>query len=243
METIVEKFILQLEAQLAERQHRDHARAGRAALARAEGLRPGLRRAAARARHPDGGAGSADRRDPVRPARARRDRDDWLEERNLAFGFEARTPAPRASEPSRPTRMSTESAMGQRSRDSRKGRRPPLVGAAGRRQRARAAASASKPTYVEELERQLAEKDRIAQEYIANTGRPRPNSKNHACGSDGNLEGHRAGTARDPGGSARGRGQPRSRARCRRQSPSPERCSRASRWSSASSWRSSEGSA
>ena len=30
METIVEKFILQLEAQLAERRHRDHARARRA---------------------------------------------------------------------------------------------------------------------------------------------------------------------------------------------------------------------
>ena len=49
--------------------HRDHARARGARVARGEGLRPGLRRAAAGARDPDRGARSADRRNPVRPAR------------------------------------------------------------------------------------------------------------------------------------------------------------------------------
>ena len=50
METIVEKFILQLEAQLAERRVAITLEPeARAWLAR-EGLRPGLRRAAARAR-------------------------------------------------------------------------------------------------------------------------------------------------------------------------------------------------
>ena len=50
METIVEKFILQLEAQLAERHVAITLDAGGARLAGDEGLRPGLRRAAARAR-------------------------------------------------------------------------------------------------------------------------------------------------------------------------------------------------
>ncbi len=51
---------------------RDHAHAGSARVARREGLRPGLRRAAARARRPERGPRSADGRDPVRPARERR---------------------------------------------------------------------------------------------------------------------------------------------------------------------------
>ena len=76
METIVEKFVLQLEAQLAER----HVAITLTPEARAwlaeEGLRPGLRRAAARARRPEGSARSADRRDSVRQARARRHGDD-----------------------------------------------------------------------------------------------------------------------------------------------------------------------
>ena len=42
-----------------------------------EGLRSRLRRAAARAGRPARGARSADRRDPLRPARARRHGDDW----------------------------------------------------------------------------------------------------------------------------------------------------------------------
>ena len=76
METIVEKFILQLEAQLAERRVAFVAGAGGAGVAGEEGLRPGLRRASAGARRPDRGPRSADRRDPVRAARARRHRPD-----------------------------------------------------------------------------------------------------------------------------------------------------------------------
>ena len=72
METIVEKFILQLEAQLSERRVAITLAAGRAGVAGGEGLRPALRRAAAGAGHPDGGARPAHRRDPVRRARARR---------------------------------------------------------------------------------------------------------------------------------------------------------------------------
>ena len=72
METIVEKFILQLEAQLAERRVAIALEPDGARLARGEGIRSGLRRPAARAGHSDGRARSADRRDPLRPARARR---------------------------------------------------------------------------------------------------------------------------------------------------------------------------
>ena len=76
METIVEKFILQLEAQLAERRVAITLEPeARAWLAR-EGLRSRLRRAAARARDPDRSPRSADRRDPVRAARTRRHGDD-----------------------------------------------------------------------------------------------------------------------------------------------------------------------
>ena len=61
METIVEKFVLQLEAQLAER----HVAITLTPEARAwladEGLRPGVRRAAARARRAEGSPRSADR--------------------------------------------------------------------------------------------------------------------------------------------------------------------------------------
>ena len=74
METIVEKFILQLESQLAERRVAITLEPdAREWLAR-KGYDPVYRRASARARHPDRSARSADRRDPVRPARARRHR-------------------------------------------------------------------------------------------------------------------------------------------------------------------------
>ena len=51
---------------------RDHAHTRGARVAREEGLRPGLRRAAARSRRAEVGPRSPDRRAPVRPARARR---------------------------------------------------------------------------------------------------------------------------------------------------------------------------
>ena len=72
--------------------HRHHARAGGARVARGKGLRPGVRRAAARAGDPDGGARSADRRNPVRPARTRRHGHD-----------QARRRAPRLSRSRRAT--------------------------------------------------------------------------------------------------------------------------------------------
>ena len=77
METIVEKFILQLEAQLAERRVAFVLEpAARAWLAK-KGYDPTLvRRASARAGGADGGSGSPDGRDPVRQAGARWDRPD-----------------------------------------------------------------------------------------------------------------------------------------------------------------------
>ena len=66
METIVEKFILQLEAQLAERHVAITLTPEARAWLAAQGLRPGVRRPAARARRAEGSARSADRRDPLR---------------------------------------------------------------------------------------------------------------------------------------------------------------------------------
>ena len=75
METIVEKFILQLEAQLAERRVAFVLEpAARAWLAK-KGYDPNSS-ASAGAGHPDRGPGSADRRDPVRTAGTRRDGPD-----------------------------------------------------------------------------------------------------------------------------------------------------------------------
>ena len=77
METIVEKFILQLEAQLSERRVAIVLEPEARGVARREGVRPALRRPAAGAGHPGRGARSPDGRDPVRRARARRHGDDW----------------------------------------------------------------------------------------------------------------------------------------------------------------------
>ena len=66
---------------------RDHAPARGARVSREEGLRPALRRAAARPRHPDRGPRPADRRDPVRRARERRHGDDRLRRPALTFTF------------------------------------------------------------------------------------------------------------------------------------------------------------
>ena len=72
METIVEKFILQLETQLAERRVAITLDPDAPRLARREGLRPQVRGAAPRARGAVGGPEPADRRDPLRPAGERR---------------------------------------------------------------------------------------------------------------------------------------------------------------------------
>ena len=72
METIVEKFILQLEAQLAERRVAISLQPDARAWLAGKGLRRGVRRAAAGARGAEGGPQPAHRRDSVRPAGARR---------------------------------------------------------------------------------------------------------------------------------------------------------------------------
>ena len=76
MESIVEKFVLQLEAAARRAARRDHADARSARLAGGEGLRSGVRRASARARRAEGSTRSAHRRDSVWKARKRRDSDD-----------------------------------------------------------------------------------------------------------------------------------------------------------------------
>ena len=75
METIVEKFVLQLEAQLAERRVAITLTPEARAWLATKGYDAGLRRPAARARHPARGPRPADRRAPLRPARARRHGD------------------------------------------------------------------------------------------------------------------------------------------------------------------------
>ena len=175
METIVEKFILQLEAQLAERRVvialEPEARAW---LAR-EGLRPGLRRAAARARHPDRGPRSADRRDPVRPAGERRHGHDPAG-RGRA-GVRLRGGAETARAGGRIT-------SGRRARHPGEGRRPALVGeqrrGAGDRE-ARAARRSSRPTSRSSNDRSPT---RIgwSRSTSASTGRRRASSRRRGCG-------------------------------------------------------------
>ena len=77
METIVEKFILQLEAQLAERTVSIVLEPEARAWLATKGYDPVYRRPSALARDPDGSPRQADRGDPVRPAGKRRDRQDW----------------------------------------------------------------------------------------------------------------------------------------------------------------------
>ncbi len=73
METIVEKFVLELEAQLRERRVAFTLTPEARAYLAKKGYDPRLRRPAALAADPVRGAGSADRRDPLRRARERRD--------------------------------------------------------------------------------------------------------------------------------------------------------------------------
>ena len=73
METIVDKFVLELEAQLRERKVAIELTPGGAGPPRPQGLRSRLRRAAPEPAGADRGPQPPDRRDPVRPARARGD--------------------------------------------------------------------------------------------------------------------------------------------------------------------------
>ena len=72
METIVEKFIMQLESQLKDRKVAIALTPGSACVARAKGLRPEDGRAPARPRDSARRARSVDRSDSVRQARERR---------------------------------------------------------------------------------------------------------------------------------------------------------------------------
>ena len=76
METIVEKFVLQLEAQLAERHVAITLTPEARAWLAAKGYDPVFGARPLGARRAEGSARSADRRDPVRHARARRHGDD-----------------------------------------------------------------------------------------------------------------------------------------------------------------------
>ena len=105
METIVDKFIMQLESQLTERRVAfTLSPEARAWLAK-KGFEPRMRRAAAGAGHPDRGARSAHRRDPVRPAgegrqrhhRARRREADLRHRAHPGAGPRARAAPGKAS--------------------------------------------------------------------------------------------------------------------------------------------------
>ena len=242
METIVEKFILQLEAQLAERS---------IAITLEPDARPWL---AEKGYDPVYGARplarviQTDVRDPLTDEIlfGRLEQGGTvtirLEDGRLAFGFEARTP------PVPVTRgiARANSPMTDKEHDI-------PVKVVDRRWWAREddgsapePSGGSKPTYVEELERQLAEKDQASLRSTSrSTARRRAEfeeSRLRLRARD--LEGRRTGAPRDSGGSARRGRQPRSRARCRTASRRLRtRCCRASRWCSASSWASSRRSA
>ena len=128
METIVDKFILQLEEQLAERRIAITLAPEARAVPGEEGLRPGLRRASAGARHPDRSPRSADRRDPVRRARERRHGHDRTRRR-------ARSRSHSRAWPSSTIHVSE--SMADRTRRFREGRGPALVGPGRRRRRRR----------------------------------------------------------------------------------------------------------
>ena len=74
METIVDKFVMELESQLRERRVAIELAPGGPGAPGPQGLRSRLRRPAPEPARPDRAAEPPDRRDPVRAARARRDR-------------------------------------------------------------------------------------------------------------------------------------------------------------------------
>ena len=196
METIVEKFILQLEAQLAERRVAITLEPEARDVAGRKGLRSGLRRAAARARDPDRGSRSADRRDPLRTARRRRHGDDRIEGRQAGLQVRGRGPAktpvtasnaakwptvcksPVASDSGRWSacvRLMPDTHDNQINMSDKDREHDIPVKVVDRRWWANTDASAYasegattslKPTYVEELEQKVAEKDKQIQEYL-----------------------------------------------------------------------------
>ena len=96
-----------------------------------------------------------DRRNPLRRARERRHGRHRLDGGHLAFAYKGGRLRAGGLAPYIPASM-----MSDRTRDSRQGRRSPLVGAR-RRRCAPAEPHCDKPSYVEELERQAAEKDSL----------------------------------------------------------------------------------
>ena len=94
METIVEKFILQLEVQLAERHVAITLTPEARAWLATEGLRRRLRRQAARARDPARGPRSADRQILFGELEHGGTVTIGVGETGLTFAYEQRTPAP-----------------------------------------------------------------------------------------------------------------------------------------------------
>ena len=159
VETIVEKFVLQLEAQLAERRVAITLEPEARAWLADEGLRPDLRRPAAGARHPGRGARPADRRDPLRPPRTRRHGEHRPQGRRADVRHRQH-PAPASKDTVVETRSMSEQEPVKvvdrrwwaRTEDTPASDSEPVV--------------FDKPSYVQELEQKLAEKDAQLQEYV-----------------------------------------------------------------------------
>ena len=208
METIVEKFILQLESQLAERRVAITLEPAAREWLAAQGLRPGLRRAAARARDPDGGARSADRRDPVRPARERRHRHHRRRRRQAAPSpIEPKTEEPSARRPmsDKSTTFPSRSSIGAGGRTRTRMRRRPLA--------------PSRSSLEADLRRGARTEARRQGQAAAGCDRALPAGGRRirgvarcGCGARSRKDIER-GAPRDPRGPARRRRQPRSRAR------------------------------
>ena len=88
MGRIVDIQMVRLAKLLEDRKITLHARRQGARLARREGLRPGLRRAPAQARDPEGGAGPAGRVDPVRQGQGRREVVISADKQGITFNGE-----------------------------------------------------------------------------------------------------------------------------------------------------------
>ena len=218
METIVEKFILQLEAQFAER---------RVAITLEPAAREWL---ADKGYDPVYGARPLARviqtevRDPLTDEilfgtlEHGGTVDDRLERRQARCSrFEP------ARRPRRRHRRSNAQARLHRcqtkTRIPGQSRRSALVGEPGARRHRRPRPSSSlKPTYVEELEQQLAEKDSMLQEYIAKYRQAASEFEEARLRLRREISKDvERGAARRPRGVARGRRQPRTRRRRRRQ--------------------------
>ena len=159
METIVDKFIIQLEEQLAERRIAITLQPEARAVPGEEGLRPALRRPPARPRDPGRGARPADGRDPVRRARKRRQRHDRARRTGADVRLSSDIPDLQISR--FPNAMADQQDDSVKVVDRRWWARGDDAGDP------RADQAGQKPTFVEELERRAADAEKQAQEYLA----------------------------------------------------------------------------